>query len=415
MDYKIEELPNFHLHVIKTKKFKNIHVSINFRRLIDKNERTLAAVLQGVLINSSKKYKKGKDIEIATEDLYGSYISINSTKSGKCNILSANTTFLHNKYTEKGQFQNAVDLLYELILRPNVTNKKFDKKTFDLARNNVRESIESRKDYPGSYSVSRLLEEINKDNPVSFKSNLADLKKINVSNLYEYYLDIINNDIIDIFVIGDVNNEMIEYVKKKFNFKPRDYKKLDHFVIEKNICKKLITKEALPVNQSIICLGYVFDDLTPFEARYVMSILNYILGGSSDSLLFKNVREKESLCYSISSSYSLLTGGLLISTGIDKANFKKTKDLILKQVKDLQAGNFRLSEIKKGKTCYENSCISMLDKIGGIENLYRSILYINSDNIDDKIKKINKVTKKDVVTLANKMHLSKIFFLEGDI
>ena len=57
----------------------------------------------------------------------------------------------------------------------------------------------------------------------------------------------------------------------------------------------------------------------------------------------------------------------------------------------------------------------MLDKIGGIENLYRSILYINSDNIDDKIKKINKVTKKDVVTLANKMHLSKIFFLEGDI
>ena len=413
MIYEIEELPNYHLHIIKTKKFKSIDVTINFRREINENNCSINNILTKVLIDSSKKYKTGKDIEIETEELYGSYIGMNIITSGKCTILSANTTFLHDKYTEKGQFKKAINLLYELLLNPNVQNNKFDEKAFLFSKDNLKNEIKSRKDYPSSYSVNRLVEEINPKHPMAFQPNINDLKKITPTSLYNHYLDIINNDTIDIFVIGDITQDMINYIKEKFNFKPRNYKKLNHFLIEKNICKNLISKESLPVNQSIITMGFVFDDLNIFERRYVMHLMNYILGGSSDSLLFNTVREKESLCYNVTSSYSLLSGKLLIKAGIDKNKFNKTKNLILEQVKNLQNGKFSLQEIKKGKTCYINSCTNMLDQISGISNLYRSMCFNGADNIDIKIKNINKVTKKDIVSLANKMHLSKIFFLEG--
>lgn len=415
MEYYTEQLPSYKLHVIKTNKFKNIEVTISFRRNITKNERTIRSVLVNTLMDTSKKYQTGKDIEIETEELYGSYVGIHTINSGKCDILSATTTFLNDKYTEKGLFNRGIDLLYELLLNPNIIDNKFSEKSFLLAKSNVKDAIESAKDFPTSYSFDRLKEEINPENPIAFQKKLSDLKKINRTNLYKYYLDVINNDIIDIFIIGDITNDMITYLKKKFIFKPREYQKIDHFSIEQHICKDVITKESLPVKQSIICLGYVFDDLTNYESRYVINILNYILGGSADSLLFKTVREKESLCYGISSSFGLLAGSLLIKAGIDKDNFAKTKELIFQEVKNLQDGKFVIEEITKGQKCYENSCISMLDSIGGISNLYRSMCYTDADEIEKKIKNIKKVTKADIIALANKMHLSKIFFLEGSI
>lgn len=39
-------------------------------------------------------------------------------------------------------------------------------------------------------------------------------------------------------------------------------------------------------------MGFKLNDLTDFELRYVLNIYNYILGGSPDSKLFKNIREK---------------------------------------------------------------------------------------------------------------------------
>lgn len=415
MNYKIEQLPSYNLHIIKTNKFKNVEVTICFRRPITKNERTIRSVLVNTLSDTSKKYKTGREIEIETEELYGSYINIYSMNSGKCSILGATTTFLNEKYTESGQFNRAIDLLYELLLNPNVSNNKFNEKSFLLAKDIVKDAIKSRKDNPVEYATNRLFEEINPKNPITFKTNLKDLNKINEENLYKYYLDVINNDTIDIFVVGDVTDKMIKDLKKKFVFKKRAYQELDHYTIEHNICKEVITKESLPVKQSTICLGYVFEELSDFESRYVMKILNYILGGSSDSLLFKTVREKESLCYGISSSYGLLSGGLLIRAGIDKNNFNKTKKLILQEVENLKNGQFSLDEIKKGQTCYENSCINMQDSIGEISSLYRSICFIKSDTPENRIKNIKKVKKDDVIKLANKMHLSKIFFLEGSI
>ena len=90
----------------------------------------------------------------------------------------------------------------------------------------------------------------------------------------------------------------------KLTHETKNEKSESHFLPQLKVPKKeKIVIEKLPINQSKLAIGCVFEQLTDFELRYVLSIYSFILGGSGDSLLFKNIREKKSLAYDVSSSY----------------------------------------------------------------------------------------------------------------
>ena len=55
----------------------------------------------------------------------------------------------------------------------------------------------------------------------------------------------------------------------------------------------------------------------------------------------------------------------------------------------------------------EDSPISLI-------NLYAGIEYLGGHTIDERFININKVTKKDVMKLASKIHMDTIYLLEGD-
>ena len=78
------------------------------------------------------------------------------------------------------------------------------------------------------------------------------------------------------------------------------------------------------MNQSKLVMGYNMNDLTPYEAEYALQIYLYILGLGPDSKLFTNVREKESLCYTIASTAKYAGSFMMISAGIDASTFDKT-------------------------------------------------------------------------------------------
>ena len=54
------------------------------------------------------------------------------------------------------------------------------------------------------------------------------------------------------------------------------------------------------------------------------------------------------------------------------------------------------------------------DNPQSILSMYVGMEYLNSHDMNQRINNINKVTKSDVVSLANKVHLDTIYLLEGD-
>lgn len=413
MKYQKIELNHYNLHLINTDKFKKTILSVCFKKKIKKNELTKRIFLSNILIESSKKYKTPHDIQIKCEDLYELNLDIYNLRSGKINILESSISFLDEKYTEANMFKESVDFLYDILYYPNVKNKKFDEKSFNRVKKYLNDDIKSTKDNPSLYSYNKMLTELDKNNIISTDINLRDLNKIDVSNLYEYYLDVINNEEVDIFLIGNITDDMIRTVISKFKLNNPMPTKMNHSSKYENIKLKEI-KEKSNFKESTLRMAYTFDELTTFENRYVMPMLNYILGGSQDSVLFSEVREKESLCYSIYSSRNQLSELLDIYAGINKNDYKKVKKLILEQIEKIKNGKFENSVLINGKKYFENNCLTILDGLGSILNMYKSIYYIDSELVDERIKQIKKVTKKDIVSLANKMHLSVIFLLEGD-
>ena len=62
-----------------------------------------------------------------------------------------------------------------------------------------------------------------------------------------------------------------------------------------------------------------------------MRLMNALLGRTPHSLLFRNVREKLSLCYYCASSFDRHKGVLLVDSGVEEANAVRVADWYLGQ------------------------------------------------------------------------------------
>ena len=415
MKYQKIVKDNYNLHLINTDKFKTVNVKINFKKEIKKDEITIRNFINDLLINTSKKYKTFRDIEIETQELYNLGISSFPYKSGNYHIVSFHESFLNEKYTEKGMNKKSIEFMLELIFNPNICDDKFDSEMFNIVKNNIKDDLKSIKDNPRRYSLIKLYEAIS-DGPLSYHSAgyLEDLNKITEKKLCSYYQDLITNNQIDIFIIGNLVDDYTELFDKYIKNKNNILDKKSHF-LDVPFSKYKEIKEEAKFKQSHLCMTLSSDKITDFERKYVLSLYSIILGGGTNSKLFTNVREKNSLCYSVSSHSSIITGIVTIEAGINASNYNKAISLIKKEIDKIKAGEITDEEIKQAKEIYISGCKEITDSPVSIINNYLSYEYLSYDLAQDRIKLIKKITKKDIITLANKLKYNKTFMLEGTL
>ena len=80
----------------------------------------------------------------------------------------------------------------------------------------------------------------------------------------------------------------------------------------------------------------------------------------------------------------------------------------------MKKGKFNDDDIIKAKITYINSLKELEDNPENLISLYAGMEYLNSDNLDQRFVKINKVTKANVIKLASKIHLDTVYLLEGE-
>ena len=108
------------------------------------------------------------------------------------------------------------------------------------------------------------------------------------------------------------------------------------YIYESSISKPQTYIEKDDISQSNLIMGYNLNGIDIKGAEYALQIYLYILGLGPNSKLFTNVREKESLCYSISAFSRYVSSIMIISAGIDAINFDKTVALINKLVESMK-------------------------------------------------------------------------------
>lgn len=417
MDYTKLENEHYNLHVIQTDRFKTINVIVDFKRKIEKEEITIRNVLCNALLEGTKSLPSRRKLEIKTEELYDLSYRCGNSFSGKYTMLSFEITYINPKYTEKNMHDESFKFLSDLIYDININDDKICEKNFDISKKTIKDNINTISENVVLYSQIRMLEEM-EDSIISYRNcgYLSDLECINCENLYQYYLDAINNDEVNIFIIGDIDLETSKkLIDKYFRFNINKKYKGSHFYIPKILNDEVkFISEKFDKEQSTLVMGFKIDKMSDFERRYVSSVYNYILGGSTESNLFKSVREDNSLCYYITSSIQPLINIGLIRAGINANNYNKAKKLIYEELKNISEGKFDDSKIDNAKTTYISSISDLEDNPRTIISLYSGIEYFNADDIETRKKKINKVTKNDIIEFSKKIHLNTIYLLEGN-
>lgn len=417
MEYIKKDLGSYKLHLIKTDKFKSITVKVSFHRVIKKNEITIRNILSDMFMQSSKKYNSKRELTIKAQDLYAAGLRTTNSRLGNYINTDFYLTVLNDKYTEDGNFASSLEFLGEIIFNPDVENGKFNEEKLDIVKSTCRSALNSIKEDASNYSLIRMAEAFGEGEPISYRmmGYLEDLDNITGTSLYEFYLDMIKNDFVDIFVIGDISiKETTDLIKKYFKFDILKKLKMPFMVEEKKPRRsKLVFNEEIDNTQSKLAIGCRINGLSEYERNYPLTLFNVIFGGCSDSKLFKEVREENSLCYTIYSITNKLDNVLLIRAGIDKENYKKTVSLIEKDLKDMCNGKFDETDILMAKEYYNTALEEIEDSQSKIINNYLMMELINTDDIDVKREKMSKVTKSEIVKVAKKVTIDTIFCLEG--
>lgn len=414
MNYETINMGSYNLHLIKSKKFKTITIDVDFYRQIKKEEITKRNLLKMVLLDSTKNYQNEKELIIESENLYDIKVSSSISRIGNFSNLSFQTRFLNDKYTEKNMNEESIIFFLDLIFNPNIIDKKF--KNIDIQKNKLKQQIISLKDNKIRYSIIKTLETF-KNMPYSYNTfgYLEDIDNINSSNLYEYYLNVLKEDQVDIFVLGDFDSNDIKRIFKD-NFKVDTFKKNNKNIITKelNIRKRIARyHEYDDVNQAQLILVCSLNNLTDYERKYVIKLYNEILGGSSNSILFDNVREKSGYCYYINSSVKAYDNILLINSGVEFKNIDKCIKLIKKCFKQVQNGKISDDIITSCKKTIVSGINTALDEPLGIINTCFSKELVKSDDTPDRIKKFSNISKEDIIKVSKKVHLHTVLTLEN--
>lgn len=410
MEYICYNMNAYNLHIVNTKKFKTITVDICFREKINKDEITLRNLLKEIMVNASYDYPSERELIKATEELYDLKLLTSTYRIGNYNFLSMKIRFLNEKYTEKGMNYASIKLLLDLIFKPKLDAD------FEKCKNKIEKSILSLNDNKVKYAISKLLEST-KDMPYSynFYGNIEDLNKIIIEDIKKCYENLLTNDIIDIFVVGEVNPEEIKNIFKE-NFKGKTFHKVDNKVIVKELTprtKTNIIREQDDINQIQLTILCSLNSITEYERKYVSLVYSEMLGGSANSILFDTVREKKSYAYYVNSIIKPYDNNMIIYSGIHEDNEKEVIKLIKKCLKDITKGKFNDEIFQSSKNTIISSLKASLDNPIGIINNCLSNILVSSPTIEEKIKIIEKITKEEVINFSKKITIHTIYILEG--
>lgn len=418
MEYKVYDCDSYKIHTIKTDKFKNCSMEVMFRNKIDEKKITENNMVVDLLMHSSKKYPKRRDVAIELENLYSSFLRGSITRLGSSVLLSFIMDFLNPKYCEDGYLEEVIAMPFEMILNPNVTDGEFDRRSFNIIKNRIKSDIESLKENATRYAFRRSLSIMDDKSPSSYYmvGNLEDLDNITPESLVKSYNDILNNYICDIYVIGNLDmDEVVELIKKYFKINTIKEEKLNLYVDNKVVKKYKDITEYGSYEQDSLVMIYNLDNFTKRERDFTIHLYNLILGsGGLTSKLYRYLREENSLCYLVSSMYQKYDNLLLVYSGIDQKDKDKCVKLVNRAINEMIKGDFSDEEIDNAKKAVISSIKMSEDTNGGIIN---NFLFNDLDNLplyDERVKEFKTVTREEIMEVARKVRLNTIYLLGGE-
>ena len=420
MRYTEKEIKNgIKLHEIQTEKFKTNLIAVFLSMPITREDVTKNSLLSAVLRRGSKNMPTLAQMSQEMEEMYGASFDCGLDKTGDNHILKFYIETINDKFLPQSNeniLKKSIEKLLEIIFNPLIENDAFKEEYINQEKENIKRIIEGKADNKARYALDRCIEEMYKDKPYGLYKYgyIEDLDSITPQNLYEYYKKMISECKIDIFISGDIDDatQIVEQNENIQKLQQREPNYEINKVESKEKVEEKEIKEEMDVIQGKIVIGLDLN-LDNEEQKYNAMMYNAILGGTANSKMFQEVREKASLAYTASSNYIRYKSNIFIRCGIEIKNYEKAMEIIRKQLEDMKNGIFTDEDIENAKKGIISGIRSIDDEQDTEITYFLGQELTNAKiSLEQYIDKIQNVKKQDIVNVANSININTIYFLK---
>lgn len=407
------------LHAFHDTRFKQSCMSIQFVAPMDAATAAENALIPAVLLQGTAKHPTLRAITEHLDSLYGASVSPMVRRVGDHQAVGLYCAFMEDRFALDGDKVLApmTDFLREILLDSPLEDGHFLESFVKLEKKNQISAIESEGNDKRHYAVTKTLKALCEGDSFAIPrmGTAESVAAITAEGLYRQYQTLLTSAPVEIFYVGSRQApEIAELVKPIFAGLNRHAVPLPAQT-GLNAYHSGDFSETQEVAQGKLCMSFVTPVTNHDEKFAAMQVMNVLYGGGMTSKLFMNVREKQSLCYSISSSYYSAKGIILVNAGIDFDKEELTRREILKELSQIAEGNITDAELTAAKAALISGLRGAHDSPSSIEGYYEvAFLSGLSRTTADHIKAVEGVTKEDVAEMAASLRSAATFFLKGD-
>lgn len=415
---QMELFPGIHLTVFSDSRFKQNCLSIQYVRKMVREEAAMNALIPSVLLRGTGSAMDLRQITLRLDELYGASVSPISRRAGDYQTTGFYVSLMDDRFALEGEsvLEKTLSFVKELLFDYPTEEEGFLPDFVEGEKTNQIAAIQAELNDKRTYALRQLLKTMCREDAfgVPRMGETRDVAAITPQALLRHYLRIRRESPVRLYYVGSAQPQRVaRCLKEMFASEERDYIPLpDHTPL--TLSEPEDIRETMEVSQGKLCMGFA-TPITNREPRFAaMQVLNGVFGGDVTSKLFQNVREKQSLCYSIGSSYYSAKGVVLVSAGIDFDKENHTREEVLRQLKAIRRGEISDAELQSAKEALLSALRGVHDSPSAIEGYYAAMeLGASGLTPETHMQALERVTREDVVSCAKELHLHSTYFLEG--
>jgi predicted Zn-dependent peptidase len=396
---------------LKTKQYQAIHISFYFIDKIESDAFLYRFLLARILTSYTESYMSKQALTKKLNALYGMFITNHVFVLKDFHVMRFNFVFPNPEIL--GDLEMMDDVIN--IIKEMFFNRPYFKQSiFDEAKRYTMNEIESKKDHKFAYAKEKLLSYIFLDHPYGkpITGTLDEAESVSLIETYDYYQNYFSNNMVKIYVSGDISTLLEEKLDTLKSFeKDSNYEPilLDH--MHQSIQNY---EEFLPMGQAYIFFAYYLN-IHRKSPKYITSLLvNMLIAGYPESILYKLLRETYFLAYDVDSKYEHERSYLILYAGVNTDNRKLAYNVIIEAVNNFIFDGPTCEQLDAAKDYLKNEIFSALDfQDSMIPRAFTSDINGFSESIDVIMKKIDDVVISDVLEVLSMLKLTTTYILSG--
>ncbi len=403
-------------HIIVNKKIKVICFDFKFFFEYDNDKKYQYQLLEQMVNNGVKAYPT---TEVFNKALLQNMIvqyRVNISHTYHQGIINFTIIVPNPKVLSSFDLEDAFKFFIDCIYNPNVIDNEFNNKCFIREQKYLLERLKHLNDSLYNYGYYQFLDVYDEDDIYKTDAipNIDKLKKVNSYELYDLYTKIVLNNRALIHVYGNVLEEEIWNLFKKYypySFKEfkLDYKTYCYGKVKKEVCQR---SEQTTYKQSVLYLGYKVEDMHRRDLPY-FQFFRDVMSKHPTNLLFNLLRTDKNLIYSCHSSGSNSYGAFYIEIYLQKEKKEEIRKAIDEVFAKLQDRDFleetRLKHLKGLKYDLIRDKSSQFYKLN-----YHIDKMLGFKSLNDIVHDYQRLDIDKFQEFVKRIKLDTIYYLEGE-